>query len=39
MFLTVFIAGEAGGIIAALAAEAADVVAVHTVVLGPFLFL
>ena len=38
MFLTVFLAGEAGGIIAALVAEAADVVAV-LVVLGPFLLL
>ena len=37
MFLTVFLAGEAKGIIVTLAAEAADVVAV-LVSLGPFLF-
>ena len=38
MFLTIFLAGEAGGIIVALAVEAATVVAVPTA-LGPFLFL
>ena len=38
MFLIVFLAGEVEGIIVALTAEAADVVAV-LVALGPFLFL
>ena len=38
MFLTVFLAGEAEGIIAALVAEATDVVAV-LIALDPFLFL
>ena len=38
MFLTVFlVAGEEGGIVVALAAGAANVVAVHTVVSGLFL--
>ena len=38
MFMTVFLAGEAGGIIVALAGEGANIVAVF-VMLGHFLFL